>query len=163
MHKTKIHFLSRYKIIIFSFIVVFCILLLFVNFHNPFYVITSGSMLPTLKQGDVVFVVPVSYNSLKIGDVIAFKKFFVDSDHIFIHRIIEIDDAKLIKTKGDYGISSIPDIDYPITKSDYVGKVLFVFYSLGSWPKLLDPPVNYIIIFMVIISSVVFLKQRQFL
>ncbi|WP_278974143.1 signal peptidase I [Nitrosopumilus sp.] len=77
--------------------------------YNPFYLVESGSMKPALTKGDIVFVSPVSFYDLKLGDIIIFKKIFYDINLTTIHRVIEIneiDGERVIKTKGDNNIDS---------------------------------------------------------
>ncbi|MBV9177076.1 MAG: S26 family signal peptidase [Nitrososphaeraceae archaeon] len=50
----------------------------FGDYINPFYVVARGSMMPTLNIRDLVIVnhdnSSSSFNNLKIGDIIVFKK-----------------------------------------------------------------------------------------
>ncbi len=83
---------------------------------TPIAAITSGSMWPALKKGDLVFVKAVgSEKNLEIGDIIVFK----NPKGYTIHRIVEKTDLA-IKTKGD--ANNISDV--PIKFSDVVGKTL---------------------------------------
>src|SRR5215467_12777831 len=95
---------------------------------NPFYVVASGSMIPNLNINDYVIVSHnVSFNSLKVGDIIVFKTYGTDDSgqHItIVHRVAEIvtdpiNGQKIIRTKGDANPDSIPGADYPIFEKNY--------------------------------------------
>lgn len=71
-------------------------------FHYYAIAIASGSMHPQIKKGDVVIIEKVSdnYDTLKVGDIIAFKY----NDVIIVHRIVNIvneNDEYYFYTKGD--------------------------------------------------------------
>ena len=147
-------------IIIVSFVVL-------TNISNPFYIVYSGSMLPTLKPDDIVVVFPVSFDSLRIGDIIVFKttKFFHDMNYTFLHRVVEISDVnglRVVKTKGDNNKDSLEGVDYPITTKEYVGKTIFVIPYIGLLAKVLNPPVNFVVVF-VLLSSIFLFKIRKVL
>lgn len=94
----------------------------------PLATITSGSMWPTLKEGDIVLIQGVdSIDDLKVGDIIAFRH----KDGMAIHRIIKIEDAK-VTTRGD--ANSKPD--EPITFEDVIGRALEVRGWLVKVPYL---------------------------
>ena len=99
------------------------------------FVLKSNSMFPTLRQDDMVIVDSnVSFASLKIGDIIAFKTYGTDDSgqhETIVHRIAEIatypsNGQRIIKTKGDANPGSVPGLDYPIFQQDYIGKVVYL-------------------------------------
>jgi signal peptidase I len=83
-------------------------------------------MYPTLKQGDLVLIIP--YNILKIfnikpkvNDIIVYKSPIDKS--LVCHRIIEINNNRII-TKGDFN----PNIDsYTISEEDIIAIVPTIF------------------------------------
>jgi len=120
--------------------------------QNPFYVVASGSMIPVLQVYDVLIVQGHEpFEDIKIGDIIVFNR---PSDHnrVIVHRVASIldDDPKTIRTKGDANPASIPGTDFPITEDEYIGKVAYVLPQVGYVTQLLRPPINYIIIIIVI-------------
>ena len=119
------------------------------NVDNPFYVVSSGSMIPVLNVGDILIVKDGNtFNSLKVGDIIVFDR-PQGGDRVIVHRIIEISDRfgeKVIVTKGDANDGIIPGTDFPIREKDYIGSVAYVVPKVGLVLKYLNPPVNYIII-----------------
>jgi len=128
---------------------------------NPFFVVSSGSMEPVLKENDVLIVRDGgSFGDLKVGDIIVFNR-PEGGDRVIVHRIIEILEGKegdrIIRTKGDANPSSIPGTDYPITQDDYIGMVVYVIPGIGVVTKVISPPVNYIII--AIIFAILFLNR----
>ena len=130
---------------------------------NPFYVVSSGSMVPTLMINDVLIVRDGgSFNNLKVGDIIVFNR-PDGQDRVIVHRIAEIypdptTGERTLRTKGDANPASIPGTDYPIKKIDYIGKVVFVVPGVGLITKVLSPPVNYIII--AVILALLFFTRR---
>ncbi len=126
---------------------------------NPFYVVSSESMVPTLNVYDVIIVRDGStFDELKVGDIIVFHS-PSEYDRVIVHRIAKIQGSseKIITTKGDNNPSSIPGIDYPITKKEYIGKVIFVIPKLGVVSKALTPPINYVIIGVIL--AIIFLSK----
>lgn len=119
------------------------------NVDNPFYVVSSGSMIPVLNVGDILIVKDGNtFNSLKVGDIIVFNR-PQGADRVIVHRIIEISDRfgeKVIVTKGDANDGIIPGTDFPIREKDYIGTVAYTVPKVGLVLKYLNPPVNYIII-----------------
>ena len=126
---------------------------------NPFYVVASGSMVPVLQVNDVLIVQGHEpFEEIQVGDIIVFDR---PSDHnrVIVHRVYSImsDDPKTIKTKGDANPGIIPGTDFPITEEEYIGKVAYTIPQVGYVTQLLKPPVNYVIIAIVI--GVMIVKQ----
>ena len=126
---------------------------------NPFYVVASGSMLPELEVYDILVVQGhAPFEEVGIGDVIVFDR---PSDHnrVIVHRVVSItdDDPYTVRTKGDANSASIPGTDYPITEKEYIGTVVHVVPQVGYITQVIKPPVNYIII--VIIVGIMIAKQ----
>ena len=120
--------------------------------QNPFYVVSSGSMYPELAMYDIIVISGhVSFDDVKIGDIIVFDR---PKDHskVIVHRVVAVvdDDPKTLRTKGDNNQQSIVGTDYPITNEEYIGKVVHVVPQVGFITKILQPPINYIIIAVII-------------
>jgi signal peptidase len=131
---------------------------------NPFYIVSSGSMIPALNVNDILVVGDGSaFNDLRVGDIIVFHR-PAGEDKIIVHRVSEIQTdsrgERVIMTKGDANPESIPGTDFPIRLKNYIGKVKFVIPSIGMIPKILSPPVNYILIGIVITVLLVTLIKR---
>jgi signal peptidase len=126
---------------------------------NPFYVVASGSMIPVLQVYDVLVVQGNEpFENIEVGDIIVFDR---PSDHnrVIVHRVASIldDDPKTIRTQGDANPASIPGTDFPITEEEYIGEVVYTIPQAGYVTQLLKPPINYVIIAIVI--GVMIIKQ----
>jgi signal peptidase I len=141
---------------------------------NPVYVVSSGSMIPTLNVGDLVIIQhsnnTSSFNNLKVGDIIVFKSYGVTrtGQHLtIVHRVaairMDIHSNRIIRTKGDANPISIPLVDYPIMEKNYIGKVVYVIPKVGIIPLTSDRTVIYIIIgsIIIIILAYNFRKGRR--
>ena len=133
--------------------------------QNPFYVVASGSMIPVLEVYDVLIVSGHEpFEEIEVGDIIVFNR---PSDHnrVIVHRVASImeEDPKTIRTKGDANPASIPGTDFPITDEEYIGKVAHTLPQVGYITQLLKPPINYVIIAVVIGIMVVkqFVKKKN--
>ncbi|HSA73348.1 MAG TPA: signal peptidase I [Nitrososphaeraceae archaeon] len=128
---------------------------------NPFYVVVSGSMIPTINIGDIVIIknnsFDTSFNKLKVGDIIVFRapeaKTEDGKPKVIVHRVAEIGkffQKEVIRTRGDANPYSIPGIDYPLFTENYVGKVVYVVPKIGTISMIITPPINYIIMAIII-------------
>ena len=88
----------------------------------PIASITSGSMWPELKKGDLVFIEYADKNNLAVGNIVVYENFSTSSRQVSgftIHRIIELNEETL-KTKGD--ANNIADV--PVEYDRVVGKTV---------------------------------------
>jgi len=118
-------------------------------------------MEPVLKVNDVLIVRDGgSWEGLTIGDIIVFNR-PVGGDRVIVDRIADIDvdgnGERIVRTRGDANPASIPGTDYPIKQDDYIGKVIYVIHGIGVITKVISPPVNYIII--AIILAILFFNR----
>jgi signal peptidase I len=82
----------------------------------PMAAITSGSMWPALKQGDMVFIKGIKgKDEIEVGDVLVFQ----NARGFTIHRLHE-KRADTVVTKGD--ANNI--LDSPVKYEDIIGKAL---------------------------------------
>ena len=126
---------------------------------NPFYVVSSGSMYPELKMYDIIVITGNQpFEDVKVGDIIVFDR-PKDHNRVIVHRVVAVvdDDPKTLTTKGDNNQSSIPGTDFPITEKEYTGTVIHVVPQVGYITKILQPPINYIII--AVIVGIMVVKQ----
>ena len=127
--------------------------------QNPFYVVSSGSMIPELQVFDVLVVNGNEpFEEVQIGDIIVFNR-PSGQDRVIVHRVASIIDENplTIRTKGDANPASIPGTDFPITEEEYIGQVAYVIPQVGYITRILTPPINYIII--AIIVGIMIAKQ----
>jgi signal peptidase len=136
--------------------------------YNPFYVVASGSMIPTLNIGDFVITNHnILFSNLRVGDIIVFKSpssLISNEQHeMIVHRIVHVSTGiggnRVITTKGDANDGSIPYIDYPISEQNYIGKVVYIIPKLGLVTKLISPPTNYYIIVGVLLITVIYYSR----
>jgi len=136
--------------------------------QNPFYVVSSGSMYPELAMYDIIVIsghalfedvkIGELFEDVKIGDIIVFDR-PKDHDKVIVHRVVAVvvDDPLTLRTKGDNNQNSIVGTDYPITEEEYIGTVVYVIPQVGYITKILQPPINYIII--VVIIGIMIIRQ----
>ena len=139
--------------------VVWLLLQVTLGVTNPFYVVSSGSMVPELEVNDIIIVQGKNpIDDVQIGDIIVFDR-PSDHDRVIVHRVESITNENPIelRTKGDANSASIPGTDYPITEDEYIGTVILTVPQLGYVTKILMPPTNYII--MAIIISIMVAKH----
>ena len=120
--------------------------------QNPFYVVSSGSMYPELAMHDIIVISGHAlFEDVKIGDIIVFDR-PKDHDKVIVHRVVAVvdDDPLTLRTKGDNNQNSIVGTDYPITEEEYKGTVIHVIPQVGYITEILQPPINYIIIAVII-------------
>ena len=123
---------------------------------NPFYVVSSGSMIPTLEVYDVIVVEGnTPFQDVKKGDIIVFyspAKYELGEERVIVHRVDSIisEEPRTLQTRGDANPRSMKNVDYPITEKIYLGKVEFIIPQVGYITQILQPPINYIIIAVII-------------
>jgi signal peptidase len=104
----------------------------------PMAAVTSSSMWPTLKKGDLVILKGVDKpEDLRVGDVIGFE---LDDGGFAIHRIVGIE-GDLITTKGDANSEVDPAISFErvIGRMPKIGGWLVKVPYLGNLGILLGP------------------------
>ena len=72
------------------------------------FIVTGGSMEPSIQQGSLVLVQPVSPSEVKVGDVITFQHY----EQTTTHRVTGISSTSLgpvFKTKGDANVVADPE------------------------------------------------------
>jgi len=82
----------------------------------PMASITSGSMWPELKKGDLVLIKGIeNKDEIKIGDIVVYQ----NPKGFTIHRVIKLDEDTLM-TKGDANNVN----DSPVRYEEVIGKTL---------------------------------------
>jgi signal peptidase I len=82
----------------------------------PLATITSSSMWPTLKRGDLVVVKGLRGDGVAVGQIVVFRN--AEEGTMVIHRVVETDGAEVV-TQGDAN----EEPDDPIDIADVVGVV----------------------------------------
>jgi len=119
------------------------VIALYLVLLSPYFVVvTSESMEPTLKVGDLVF---LSHRDPTVGDVIVYRH----GDILIIHRLISQDGDRLI-TKGDNPNTNPEPDPRTVYKSDVVGvavaRVPYVGYIVIF---LKDYPITFILLLLI--------------
>lgn len=96
---------------------------------DPIVTVVSGSMIPTLQIGDMLFLKGIDPELIEEGDIIVY--YYPPMDKLIIHRVFEMYDDSTFRTKGDNGITNtLPDrwivqpewvVGTPITRIPYLG------------------------------------------
>jgi signal peptidase len=86
--------------------------------EHPMAAITSGSMWPTLKKGDLILIKGVdSREEIGVGDVIVYK----NPKGFTIHRVVKLNEDTVV-TKGDANNT----LDAAISYDEIIGKAFTV-------------------------------------
>jgi len=128
----------------------------FIIYHgHSIMVVTSESMLPTLKPHDLIAVKKTTIDNVQTGDIIAFDSHLEDLG-IIAHRVVEIlqeDDMPSIITQGD-------NIDEPdswkVRDEDFIGIMTDSVPIIGLF---LVEPIRYTLTAIIIILSIFLLKE----
>lgn len=94
--------------------------LLSATLHTPYPMaaITSGSMWPALKEGNLVFIHgDIKKEDIKVGDIIVYRN--QQNGTFTIHRVTKLKPTTLI-TRGDANLKD----DAPVAYEDVVGRAL---------------------------------------
>lgn len=156
---------NRIKKIVFIFIIIllYNIVLLYMSYIDKFdtpsfyiykaYIISTESMQPTLKKGDVIVIKKVDKKDLKIDDIITFKV----KGEVITHRIVEIDEVNgTYKTKGDNN-NIIDDVN--LLFEDIEGKEIIKIPHLGNIVSGLKNGI--IIILTILICLIIYLNKME--
>jgi len=130
--------------------------------NRPLYVVSSNSMEPTLRIGDIILVNNVAFERLNEGDILVFQKGRLPIIVHRVHEVIDGADQRLIITKGDNSQTN-PSPDYPgllpspLNDDDYLGRVDGLVPYVGFLTGIFPPPLN--IIFILIILALIVLSE----
>ena len=116
---------------------------------TPFYVVSSGSMEDALLIGDIIIVNgAIDFDEINIDDIIVFNESKYGSK-VIVHRVKEIHEAstRRIVTKGDNNVAAD---DWFVTSEDFLGGVIFTIPRVGILTTALAPPMNYLLILLVV-------------
>ncbi len=121
-------------------------------FGTGMAVVQSGSMEPTYKKGDLLFV--KEKDDYETGDVVVYQSEGV----LIVHRIINID-GDTVTTKGDANSAEDPSFDKSAIKGAAAFKIPFVGYVVDF----LKTPAGIIIIVIcaVLLMEISYRKEQQ--
>lgn len=146
------------KTLITAGLVIAVVLLIFpfiIYYGNDIMIVTSDSMIPTLKPNDLLIVQRDKIDEITVGDIIVFNS-HVEDIGIVAHRAIEKfdDNGKIgINTQGD----NVDEADsWVVHDEDLIGKAIGNISFIGI---LLVEPVRYTLIVIIIITAISLLKE----
>lgn len=157
--KPAVKALFNIGIILLSMIGIWFGFTIFLGTTTPFFVVSSGSMVPSLEIGDIIVVDgSTDFEDIKVNDIIVFDEPGYSSK-VIVHRVVGIHDDSIrrLVTQGDH--NRAPD-DWRVTSEEYIGKVIFSIPRVGVLTTALTPPMNYIVI-VIVIAAVFMLEIRS--
>ena len=83
----------------------------------PIAAITSGSMWPILKIGDIVLIKKVPTQDIKVGDIVVWQ----NQKGFTIHRVAKLD-TDTLTTKGDANFTEDPPVKY----EEVIGRTVYL-------------------------------------
>lgn len=97
------------NLIAFAVLFSLCMVLVAIRFSGlGTFIVTGGSMEPSIQKGSLVLVQPVSPSEVKVGDVVTFQYY----DQTTTHRVTTITPSALgpvFGTKGDANVAADPE------------------------------------------------------
>lgn len=124
-------------------------------FGYSYSYVPTESMEPTIMAGDSVIFKKVSYESVKVGDIVVYKS--IDKGIYIIHRVVEKvvdeDENVYFVMRGDNNPS---DDDEHVTKDMLIGKYVrtFNFLNLGKLSN--NKNVIYIVLVVIFLGIIIF-------
>ena len=122
------------------------------------FVVTSGSMSPSIPTGSAIWVSEVSAPQIQEGDVITFRQ---DSGNTVTHRVINVTERNgetAFKTKGD--ANPEPDPGY-VTGSQVVGEVNYSLPYMGYISNTLGSSLGLILLIVIPALGIVGLELAE--
>lgn len=127
------------------FLMITCFVVTFyLLYRYDFFIVTSGSMKPTIDVGSMVVV--DTKREIQNNDVITYKK----NDVVVTHRLIDINNGDLI-TKGDANTTN--DLT-TIKINDVIGSVVLNIPIIGYFLVLIR---NHLVIFVFVVILLIYL------
>ncbi len=159
-HKKIIIAIVMISIAFFGSFLVYFILQISLNTESPIVVVISGSMEPTIHEGDLLFVRGTNADQTEVGDVIVFdaRELWTGApQEPIVHRVIGkyLDgDTWMFITKGD--ANSLQD-NAPVPESAIIGVVVGGIPYIG-WIKIFLEESGLLIPLLVIISALLIIS-----
>ena len=128
----------------------------------PVVAVESNSMVPTFYKGDILVLMGVPPQDLKVGDIIVFSP--SEDQTPVVHRIVKINPDGTFQTKGDANPGQLP-FEKHVEPDQIIGKVIFIIPYLG-WFKIglteyVLPNITMIIIVISCMAIVYILYKRR--
>ncbi|NHJ24938.1 MAG: signal peptidase I [Candidatus Lokiarchaeota archaeon] len=167
LNKKVIFAIVMISVAFFGSFLVYFILQVALNTESPIVVVVSGSMEPTIHEGDLLFVKGTSPEDIKNGtaedkdgDIIVFdaRGLWIGApEEPIVHRVIDkffVGDIWYFRTKGD--ANSLPDAA-PVPESNVIGVVIGGIPYIG-WVKIFLTRSGLLIPLLVIISALLIIS-----
>lgn len=122
------------------------------------YVVTSGSMEPSMPTGSIVYNQPAQPINIEVADVITFVSNDSEEPQKITHRVIQVnetEDGRIFKTKGD--ANPEPDEGW-VREEDILGEKAFSIPYLGYALITLSSP--FVLIMLLLIPSVILVRRH---
>ena len=132
--------LSTFFIVVF--LIFWQIVFIATQFEWQIGTLKTGSMEPSLQVGELLAVKPMDPNTIKQGDVIAFRH-QSHLDETITHRVTEViagADTPLFRTKGDANSSAD---DTLVSPKNFEGKVVFHIPYVGYFANFAQTPIGF--------------------
>ncbi len=167
LNKKVIFAIVMISVAFFGSFLVYFILQVALNTESPIVVVVSGSMEPTIHEGDLLFVKGTNPEDIKNGtaedkdgDIIVFdaRGLWIGApEEPIVHRVIDkffVGDIWYFRTKGD--ANSLPDAA-PVPESNVIGVVIGGIPYIG-WVKIFLTRSGLLIPLLVIISALLIIS-----
>ncbi|MEG1720346.1 MAG: signal peptidase I [Pseudoflavonifractor sp.] len=90
------------------------------------YAVSSVSMEPALRRGDLLFVAPVTLAALEPGNLLTYQV----NGAVLTHRVYALDEATgVVRTKADAQDHLDP---LPVTEDQFIGRPVYKLPQLGD-------------------------------
>lgn len=141
-----------YTVILFALIILVGVVVIPRFFGLNIYTILSGSMEPAYNVGDLIYVVPKSFEDIKMDDVITFTR--SPGSTAITHRVVDIEEGeKQFYTKGDAN-NTVDGI--PAEYANTIGVVKFAIPKAGAYLKYLNTSAGTIVLVCIVIGGYIF-------
>lgn len=164
--KKKNNFLQILIYVIIAMLLVYSFTLIIKKIINPNeipsffgyknFVISSGSMEPTLKIGDVIFV--KENDQFNVNDIVSFSN---NKKAVVTHRIIEViekDNSIYYKTKGDANNSSDEEL---LEKENIEGKYVFKIPKAGNVIMFLQTKAGLAVVLLILAIIYLIINKKK--
>ena len=136
---------------------------------TPIMVVTSGSMVPTLKIGWAILVKSVPHSQIRVGHIIVYRSTDPQIPDPIVHRVISINNLSGqldFITKGDANpvADNVAGFEppYGIPQSRVIGEVVYIIPYLGYVILFLkQPPIYFLLIGLIIFLILIDLIRDQ--
>ncbi len=125
-----------------------------------FLTCSGKSMEPTITSADMIVVLPVNPEDLKVGAIIVYEyngHNWEERKVTITHRIVEITEDGF-KTKGD---ANDAIDDYPVKSQDIVGVVKFKIPYLGSFVRLTNTAPGFVLLIIIPATLIIAIEIKN--